>query len=436
MVTFEVNRRSVVLVYEPTFTTPAWVRRELKSYGKVKVSRGFSFLAEDLIDGPEEDDADIEPVQPFRFRFAEHSGGYFKIPGRILGIDNEVWIDESRWLERKLFIAERNVGIFRRIAKVKGDGATIVVGGNAPGAISATSFDELLRRFPNSIEVDRYASARVEVIIGEFFDSMRSARDAYETYLSRRRSVVDRRPLRQIELFQAEIDKYVYLRDLIATWLERATDYSELDWQRMIVKVILLLLPKYVAVLENVEIADFYSTPGQRRRRYIDLCLVDAGGTIDVIEIKKPFDDAIVSRSLYRDNSIPTRELAGSIMQAEKYIFHLSKWGVAGEQVLNERYRGKLPGALSLRITNPKAMIIMGRDRKPDGRPALSDQQTFDLEVIKRKYANMLDILTYDDLLRRLSAIIASLTERQAEAALAEPPLSPVPPGAMTPAAR
>ena len=42
------------------------------------------------------------------------------------------------------------------------------------------------------------------------------------------------------------------------------------------------------------------------------------------------------------------------------------------------------------------------------------ERQMFDLEVIKRKYANMMDILTYDDLLRRLSNIIASLTERKA----------------------
>lgn len=423
MVEFEFDPWSVTLIYEPEFTTPAWVRRELRSRGKVKVSRGFTFRAADLVDGPGDNDPDDEPSPPFRFRFADHDGGYFKIPGRILGIVNEVWIDESRWLERKLFIAERNVGIFRRIAKVKGDTAAIVIGGDAPGAIPSPSFDELLRRFPNSGEVDRYASARVEVVIGEFFDSLRSAREIYESYLSRRRSVVSRRPLPQIELFQAEIDKYVYLRDLIATWLASSANYSELDWQRMIVKVILLILPKYVSVLENVEIADFYSTPGERRRRRIDLCLVDASGTVDVIEIKKPFDDALVTRTLYRDNSIPTRELAGSIMQAEKYLFHLSKWGVAGEQALNERYGAALPPGVTLRITNPKAMIIIGRDRRADGQVALSAQQRFDLEVIKRKYANMLDILTYDDLLRRLNAIIASLTQRQAAAVASTEPV-------------
>jgi len=40
--------------------------------------------------------------------------------------------------------------------------------------------------------------------------------------------------------------------------------------------------------------------------------------------------------------------------------------------------------------------------------------QQLDLEIIKRKYANMIDILTYDDLLRRLDNIIASLHSRAA----------------------
>nr|WP_283937619.1 Shedu immune nuclease family protein [Sphingomonas hankyongi] len=233
--------------------------------------------------------------------------------------------------------------------------------------------------------------------------------------MSRRKSSVTDKPLIQDELLQAEIDKFVYVRDTIDDWLKAANSYSELDWQRMIIKVILLIFPKYIAVLENVEIADFYTTPGRTRRRFIDLCLVDAGGNIDVIEIKKPFDNVVVTKTLYRDNSLPTRELSGSIMQAEKYLFHLSKWGVPGERELTDRYGPSLPGSLSIRVTNPKAMIILGRDRLPNGQPALSDRQMFDFEVIKRKYANMIDILTYDDLLRRLNNIIASLSRRKAE---------------------
>ncbi len=41
----------------------------------------------------------------------------------------------------------------------------------------------------------------------------------------------------------------------------------------------------------------------------------------------------------------------------------------------------------------------MGRDR------GLSDEQKNDFEVIRRKYRNIMDIITYDDLLRRLEVI-------------------------------
>ena len=151
---------------------------------------------------------------------------------------------------------------------------------------------------------------------------------------------------------------------------------------------------------------------GSTKDRFIDLALIDAAGNIDVIEIKKPFDDALMGRTPYRDNYIPTKELSGGIMQAEKYLFHLTKWGLAGEKALTRRYSAKLPPGMTIRITSPKAMIILGRDRRPNGSPALNANQELDLEIIKRKYANMIDILTYDDLLRRLDNIIASLRSR------------------------
>lgn len=99
-------------------------------------------------------------------------------------------------------------------------------------------------------------------------------------------------------------------------------------------------------------------------------------------------------------------------MQAEKYLFHLSKWGVDGEDELTSRYGSSLPAGLKIKVTSPKALLLLGRDRRPDGTAALGESQAFDLEVIKRKYANMMDIVTYDDLLRRLERIIASLTAR------------------------
>ncbi len=426
MISFNVDRKGVTLEYEPEFGGESWVTRELEQHGEVTLSRVFTFQRSDLIvendtaatasEGEGDDDdtlADVDEGTVYRFRFATTKGGYHRIRGRVLGLDEDVLIAaEGLKLERKVFIAERNISVFGRIAKLKQTTGPIVVGGDKEGSIPVDAFRELLERFPNSIEVDRYAAARVETILGEFFDGANSARESYESYLDRRNTGASVRALRQDELLRAEIDKFIFLRETLSAWLTNATSYSEKEWQKMVVNVILLLFPKYVAVLENVRIADFYSSPGKRKNRFIDLCVVDANGNIDVIEIKKPFDDVLLSRGLYRDNSVPTKELSGTIMQAEKYLFHLSKWGVEGERELYARHGGGLPAGLTIKVTNPKALLLLGRDRRPDGKAALTDTQSFDLEVIKRKYANMMDIVTYDDLLRRLDRIIASLTAR------------------------
>lgn len=248
--------------------------------------------------------------------------------------------------------------------------------------------------------------------MGESLYGNAAARENYVAYLDRRGSTVSATSVDQPELIQTEIDKYVLMRDTISAWLADAKGYSENDWQKLIIKVILLLFPKYVAVLEGVAIADFYSKPGSRKNKFIDICLIDAGGSIDVIEIKKPFDDVLLSRGRYRGNNVPTKELSGTIMQAEKYLFHLTKWGVEGERKLTTKYADLLPPHMQIRVTNPKA-ILLGRDKRNGETSALAADQLFDLEIIKRKYSNVMDILTYDDLLRRLDNIIASLFRRR-----------------------
>lgn len=412
---FEVNARGAVLAYEPELGGPEWIVRELNNVGSVTVSRAFTFETQDLLQAPDLASDELQDTT-FRFQFARKRDGYFVIPGRIFGIENEIFIAETIWLDRKLFVAERNIRIFRRIARVAGNDAAIIIGGANDAAIPEPVYRNLLARFPTTGELNRYAAARIETIVGEYFDSLKSARDNYEAYLSKRVRLVDDAPLPQVELLHAEIDKFVYLRDTIREWLTVADRYSEADWQRMITKVILLLFPKYIHVEHSVTIADYYSRPGQRHRRQIDICLIDASGNLDVVEIKKPFDDVLLAKRPYRDNAVPTRELAGSIMQAEKYLFHLTKWGVEGERELTQRFAARLPTDIKIKITSPKAMIILGRDRLPGGGDAFTPRQQLDLEVLKRKYANMMDIITYDDLLRRLSNIIASLHARLSEA--------------------
>lgn len=418
MIDFTIRGRDVIFSYKPEFGNDPWVLSELKKLGSVRISRVFRFKRADLNDSDRllsqdfTQDDENENREVLSFRFAKTKKGYHRIKGRHLGIQNDVWLQQGTVeLERKTFVAERNINIFKRIAKLKGDESPIVIGDpqHIDGAISPEMFAELLAKFPNSVEMDRYASARVETVIGEAIQPMKSAREAYERYLDRRVSVVTDEPLEQVELIEAEIQKYIYLRDLIKQWLKDEKDRSEADWQRMIAKIILLLFPKYIAVLESVPVNDVYSNLSRSTTRQIDLCLVDASGTLDVIEIKKPSAAAVLGRTLYRDNYIPTRELTGAVIQTEKYLFHLSKWGLKGEKKLTEKFHAQLPDGLSIRITNPKGLVVMGRTPAASIFRGQKRDHRLDLEVIKRQYANMVDILTYDDLLDRLDNVIASL---------------------------
>lgn len=416
MLDFVISASDVVLTYRADQPGNGWVWQELRNHDTVTLSRVFTFERRDLIAEPNvaDQDDDLDAFQ-YRFRFGVRRDGYFHLEGRIFDIDNPVLIvDAGLGLERKVFVAERNISIFRKIAELIAPDQPIIVGGSRAGAIPIPDFQALLSKFPNTGELNRYAAARVATVIGDYIMPLKDARAQYETYLNRRRSTLIDAVLPQPELLQTEIEKYVFIRDTITEWLRDGATRSEGDWQKMILNFLLLIFPKYVAVLSNVKVVDAYSTPGATKDRFIDLALIDAAGNIDVIEIKKPFDDALMGRTPYRDNYIPTKELSGSIMQAEKYLFHLSKWGLAGEKMLTQRYASKLPLGMGIRITSPKAMIILGRDRRPNGSPALDASQQLDLEIIKRKYANMIDILTYDDLLRRLDNIIASLHSRSA----------------------
>ena len=181
--------------------------------------------------------------------------------------------------------------------------------------------------------------------------------------------------------------------------LKAESGYNEAAWQAEILQIILLLNPKYIKALRGAPVRDTY----RNVNRQIDILLVDASGNVDIVEIKQPFDKCIVTNNQYRDNFIPLRELSGTVMQVEKYVFYLNKWGRAGETSLTEKYKSELPDGFSIKITNPGGLIIMGRDNN------LSHDQRQDFEVVKRKYKNVIDIITYDDLLRRLEFIIKQL---------------------------
>lgn len=406
MIKFNLTTTIAEIEYEGDMRgSSEWVWNELTAHKQVSLSRVFYFQIGDLLNPPTPGQ-DLEGYA-FRFQLGTFDGHYVRIPSRILDIKNDLLIAREIGLKRNIFVAERNVSIFGRLSALLETTDPITIGGSKPGCIPKHVFEELLKKFPNTYELDRYADARVHTILAQYLDGMKDARARYEGYLNKKSSATGSTKIDLDALKKLEVEKYILIRDLIKDALTTKKDWSENDWQNLMLSFLLLLFPKYIKVLTNIRIPDYYSDPGKVTDRFIDIGLVDANGNFDVIEIKKPFDDKILRQTLYRGNSIPTSELSGGIMQAEKYLFHLSKWGVKGEEALTKKYSVDLPAGLTVRISNPKAILIVGRDQI--GGANMTGNQLLDFQVIKRKYANMMDIITYDDLLRRLDNTIAAL---------------------------
>lgn len=398
-VRFEATATELHLLYSPQDDDPKWIYRKWERGEELRIKGTFHLTEKHLVQprSDTEDDEDIEDgldLLPLRFRVATVDGDYFRFDAEVLDLDCPVLLARDARPTWKWFSAERAVSVLDRIAELKLD--RIVIGGPAPDAIPLPAYEQLIKQFPSPIELKRYTLARVAAVVREYVETPVDAEKLYRNVVEKR---INRRAADiQSQFFRQEQQKYQLLYEQLTQMLDKEETYPESTWQNEILQIIRLLNPKYIQVLEEVRIP----VEGNADRR-ADVLLVDASGAVDVIEIKKPFDHSIVTKTVYRDNHIPLRELSGSVMQVEKYIYRLNRWGHTGEKALTQRYADVLPPGFQIRITSPCGIIITGRDRN------LSPAQRQDFEFVRRKYKSIVDIITYDDLLRRLQYVVSQI---------------------------
>ncbi|MGO8943322.1 MAG: Shedu immune nuclease family protein [Syntrophobacteraceae bacterium] len=401
MIDIKAEGGKLLLYYTSEAPPFNWVREKLDERDSVVIAKTFHFTKDDLLsEGLNEDEEEVDEYeQTSSFILATDANEYYQIKATILGTRSDVFLSKELHVRKETFIATRGISIFSKIDQLVNE--PIVIGGSRDNAVPLSDFKNLLKTFPTTTELEHYAHSRISLILKEYLVTMTDAQKKLNDYLKKKQFIKSTPELP--ELYEYEAQKYEYIRGRIKEMLQHSEAYSENDWQEMMLKFILLIFPKYVAVLKNVNIKDHYSKSHRITDRYIDLALVDTNGNVDIIEIKKPYESSLLSSNKYRDNFTPKKELSGTIMQAEKYLFHLNKWGVEGEKKIGAKHAAQLPSGMKIKITNPKAIVIVGRST------GFSKDQNFDFEIMKRKYANILDIITYDDLLNRLKNIIEKL---------------------------
>lgn len=385
---------------------PDWVKDKLREDGSFTLRKTFTFEPKDLLDQKEREkiekaiDEDLEleasenddPFDPeiVSFVLGRLIGDYYQVSVGKITRDHDVYLHSSTKFDTKLFVSQRNISVFAKLEHfLQRD---IFIGGNAQNAIPENAMWNLIKQFPNTYQKDLYEGTVITSIIREYVDNIPDYRAKYEKYLNKR-SIVTPSDLGPI-LREQELHKFQLIYEKLKVMLDQENGYSENQWQEEILTIITLIYPKYVHAFKNVQLRRKEQTD-----LFVDILLIDSGGYADIIEIKKPFDSVILTQGKYRDNHIPYRELTGTIMQIEKYIYHLNRWGADGEKSLTQKLTG-LPAGFEVKLINPGGLVIMGRDYN------LNSDQKRDFEVVKRKYKNIMDILTYDELLRRLKFMI------------------------------
>jgi len=382
----------LILSYSPEGDTQ-WIKQRFENDEPIRLNNTFILRKENIYGRNYNEQLEEYQID---FVLAQLDEEYYCFDTEILDIELLLYIYKDIKIDKKFFVANRNISVFRKIENIINKSEEeIRIGISKEDNLPIDVFLKAINDFPTSTELKHYVNMRLDVILKDYLETDKDYESIYHKYMNDKVSKVGENIYDIIDEY--EITKYQTILNKLKKMLKDEDKYSESQWGIEIIQIIRLIYPKYIAVFENVKIRDVYKPTN----RYLDFMLVDANGNIDIVEIKKPFGTkSIVTSSAYRDNHVPTRELSGSIMQIEKYVFYLNKWGKKGEDELNTKYSSYLPKDFQIKITNPSALIIMGRNH------SMNAKQTEDFEIVKRKYKNVIDILTYDDLVNRLQNTI------------------------------
>lgn len=327
---------------------------------------------------------------------------YTLIDSDVIGTEHDFYFSNSIKLDKRYFVAYRNISILAKIDHVV-DQDVYIGGEHTEGYIPLVTFELLIKKFPKTAELDYYAHARIATIVKEFYPGAEQYEIKFNKYMERQEKNLSSTFSHNIqtafkENIAIEIRQFNGIKRDLIELLNRADSVSEKVWQEQILGLLRLLYPKYIAGIREVKIKGVDSND-----KYPDFLLVDANGYIDILEIKTPSVQILTKQSSYRNNYVPVRDLAGAVQQIEKYIYCLNAWGKDGEQKLQKQLSSKLPVTVTPKIVNPQGILLLGRSDQFNG------QQKNDFELIKRQYKHIAEIMTYDDLVQRIDNIIAAL---------------------------
>ena len=273
--------------------------------------------------------------------------------------------------------------------------------------ITKSTYQRYVDKFPTTTNVKYQKLSILTSILRDELDVV----DYDQIYNSYKKKIIPKQCKSSIN-FSAindnDIQKYKFAKELLEKTLEKNKQGAfvhEDDFTKIIVQIFCLINPKYIKIKEKLNIVDFCST---RNNCQPDISLIDCDGNIDIIEVKSPNKyPNLFRKTKYRSHYVPCGELNGAINQLQQYLKSLTKMSDKEIQNKNSELQNEL-GNIKLRAIHPKGFVIFGRDDESFCDPE-KELKKIDFEIIKNTYSDIVDILTFDQLIERINRILNHL---------------------------
>ena len=383
------NETSIFVHYEPQGGNE-WIKEWYlgNNPGEKLLCRIFNIKRENIDDI--ENLYSEDEGETVTFTIGRKIGGYYVIEPPVLSEKYSLKIKEGFEVYEKFFSGIHKSSAIKALFDiVEGD----IIIGDEDGQISRDTIESALKKYPTSIEVTHYINQRLASIMSTEIELKKDYEKRYERYLIRRNSSMP--PKEYLEIQEYDLEKYQFILDKMKDMLSHQDEYDETAWQKIIVKILCLIFPQYIFALREQNLTELYG-----KDKKVDYVLINSSGYVDLMEIKHPRHD-IIAKTEYRNNIIPSRDLTGAICQIENYLYNLNRKCENLANAIKKRIEKEITGNFEVKILNPRGLIIAGYS--PIER---SDKERTALEIIRRQYSHVADVITYNDLIERLENTI------------------------------
>lgn len=301
----------------------------------------------------------------------------------------------------------------------------IYIGGNMDGNISENTVGILKKSLVTKSETDNYVRQQNSILLQKYFDdtSVLEITKELENKQIKRETVKRKNEPIKIEIDDKKILDQIHLvlKKHLIQLKEMLSDNSKTNnrftqdenkYQEILLKIFPYIFPQYTHFIREFS----FSIEGNSKKMYDrpDFLALNTDLSVDIIEIKTPRKQ-LFAVSQYRQNYVFDREVLGMITQAQKYIYNLERSAKNEEKAILKKFQKFSDFKDShIDIASPKALVIVGRN--PNMRSELTEvekrEMNLSLSILKNRYQDILEFLTYDDIVNRIERIISRSTDQ------------------------